>query len=187
MRMEKLITGSSLLTLVMVLAGVILYGWHLAIHPEPQLTDPGEPASRRTEGVAALVAVANRHEDDAALRFTVRAMVATSAISAFTCAGLPPSGAGAPTTVGAASAWWCRKLISSGCGQWRSTPSTGCEATAVGAYRQGHSGKRTWSTSLSAPGWTCFPAPCVAWQSRCGRWPRYRPWSSWAIGSSNLR
>ena len=72
MRMEKLITGSSLLTLVMVLAGLALYGWHLAIHPAPKLTDPGEPLPRRTEGVAALVAVANLHDDDAALRFTAR-------------------------------------------------------------------------------------------------------------------
>ena len=72
MRIEKLITGSSLLTLALALAGVIFYGWHLAIHPEPQLTDPGEPAPRRTEGVAALVAVANRHDDGAALRFTAR-------------------------------------------------------------------------------------------------------------------
>ena len=70
MRIERLVTGSSVLTLVMLLAGVILYGWHLAIHPEPLLTDPGEPPPRSTQGVAALVAVANRHDDDAALRFT---------------------------------------------------------------------------------------------------------------------
>ena len=72
MRMEKLISGSSLLTLVLVLAGLILYGWHLAIHPEPQLSDPGEPIPRRIQGVAALVSVANRHDDDAALRFIAR-------------------------------------------------------------------------------------------------------------------
>ena len=72
MRIERLITGSSVLTIVMALAGVILYGWHLAIHPEPQLSDPGEPAPRRTEGVATLVAVANRHNDAAAVRFTAR-------------------------------------------------------------------------------------------------------------------
>ena len=72
MHIEKLVTRSSVLTCVMVLAGLALYGWHLAIHPEPQLSDPGEPAPRRTEGVAVLVAVANRHDDDAALRFTAR-------------------------------------------------------------------------------------------------------------------
>ena len=72
MPMEKLITGSSRLTLMRVPAGLILYGWHLAIHPEPQLTDPEAPASRKTQGVAALVAVASRHDDDAALRFTAR-------------------------------------------------------------------------------------------------------------------
>ena len=72
MRMEKLVTGSSLLTLMMTLAGIILYGWHLAIHPEPQLTDPGAPVPRRAGGMATLAAVANRHDDDAALRFTAR-------------------------------------------------------------------------------------------------------------------
>ena len=70
MPMAKLITGSSLLILVTALADLILYGWHLAIYPQPQLTDSGEPAPRITEGVAALVAVANRHDDDATLRFT---------------------------------------------------------------------------------------------------------------------
>ena len=70
MRIERLITGSSVLTLVMALAGLALYGWHLAIHPEPRLSDPGEPAPRSAQGVAVLVAVANRHDDDAALRFT---------------------------------------------------------------------------------------------------------------------
>ena len=72
MPMERLITGSSLLTIVMALAGLLLYGWHLAIHPDPQLSDPGQPPLRSTQGVAALVAVANRHDDDAALRFTAR-------------------------------------------------------------------------------------------------------------------
>ena len=68
---NKLITWSSLWLVTLALAGVILYGWHLAIHPEPQLSEPeAGPVPRRVEGMAAMVAVANRHDDDTALRFS---------------------------------------------------------------------------------------------------------------------
>ena len=66
---DKLLTVPAAVTLAMLLAGLALFAWHLAIHPEPQLTEPAEEVPLRTEGIAALVAVASRHDDDVALGF----------------------------------------------------------------------------------------------------------------------
>ena len=66
---DKLVTVPAAVTLAMLLAGLALFAWHLAIHPEPQLTEPDEDVPLRTEGIAALVAVASRHDDAVALRF----------------------------------------------------------------------------------------------------------------------
>ena len=71
---DKLVTVPAAVTLAMLLAGLALFAWHLAIHPEPQLTEPqltepDEDVPLRAEGIAALVAVASRHDDDVALRF----------------------------------------------------------------------------------------------------------------------
>ena len=66
---DKLVTVPAAVTLAMLLAGLALFAWHLAIHPEPQLTEPAEDVPLRTEGIAALVAVASRHDDDVALGF----------------------------------------------------------------------------------------------------------------------
>ena len=53
----------------MPLVSTALYGWHLAIHPEPHLDKPVGPNLLRTEGIAPFVAVDNRHEDGVALGF----------------------------------------------------------------------------------------------------------------------
>ena len=58
-----------LLMTLLVLTGLGLFFWHLAIHPEAQLTDPG-PLPPQTEGIAPFVAVASRHDDCAAVPFT---------------------------------------------------------------------------------------------------------------------
>ena len=74
---DKLVLIPGLITLIVLLAGTALsvtalYGWHLAIHPEPQLDRSIGPVLRRTEGSAALVAVASRREDAAALGFNAK-------------------------------------------------------------------------------------------------------------------
>ena len=79
---DKLVLIPGLITLIVLLAGTALsvtalsvtalYGWHLAIHPEPQLDRSIGPVLRRTEGIAALVAVASRREDAAALGFNAK-------------------------------------------------------------------------------------------------------------------
>ena len=56
-------------TLIAPLAGTARYGRHLATHPEPQLDRSIGPVLRRTEDIAAWVAVASRHEDGAAPGF----------------------------------------------------------------------------------------------------------------------
>ena len=60
-----------LLMTLLALTGLGLFLWHLAIHPDPQLIDPGPLPSLRTQGIASFVAVASRHHDGAAVPFTV--------------------------------------------------------------------------------------------------------------------
>ena len=45
---DKLVTVPAAVTLAMLLAGLALFAWHLAIHPEPQLTEPDEDVPLRT-------------------------------------------------------------------------------------------------------------------------------------------
>ena len=59
-----------LLMTTLVLAGMGLFLWHMAIHPDPQLIDPGPLPPLQTQGIAAFVAVAARHDDGAAVPFT---------------------------------------------------------------------------------------------------------------------
>ena len=59
-----------LLMTLMVLTGLGIFLWHLAIHPEPQLADPGPLPPIPTRGIAPFVAVAARHDDGAAVGFT---------------------------------------------------------------------------------------------------------------------
>ena len=66
---DKTITWSSLWLGTLALTGVILSRWHLAIHPEPQLSVPEGSVPKMVAGIAAMVAVANRH-DDTALKFS---------------------------------------------------------------------------------------------------------------------
>ena len=61
-----------LLMILMVLTGLGLFVWHLAIHPDAQLTDPGPLPPIRSRGIAPFVAVATRHDDGAAVAFTAR-------------------------------------------------------------------------------------------------------------------
>ena len=72
MQKDKHIVVPAKVTLIVLLAGTALYGWHLAIHPEPQLDRSIGPVLRRTEGNAALVGVASRREDAAALGFNAK-------------------------------------------------------------------------------------------------------------------
>ncbi len=62
---------SGMLTTLLIVTGLILFIWHLIIHPEPQLEDPGPLPAVQTEGIAPFVVVASRHDDDAAVGFTV--------------------------------------------------------------------------------------------------------------------
>ncbi len=59
-----------LLMTFMVLTGLGLFLWHLAIHPDAQLADPGPLPPLQTQGIAPFVAVASRHNDAAAVPFT---------------------------------------------------------------------------------------------------------------------
>ena len=59
-----------LLMTLLVLTGLGLFLWHLAIHPDAQLTEPGPLPQLRTQGIASFVAVATRHDDCAAVPFT---------------------------------------------------------------------------------------------------------------------
>ena len=59
-------------TLIAPLAGTARYGRHLATHPEAQLDRSIGPVLRRTEDIAAWVAVASRHEDGAAPGFNAK-------------------------------------------------------------------------------------------------------------------
>ncbi len=61
---------SGMLMTLLIVTGLILFVWHLIIHPEPQLEDPGPLQAVQIEGIAPFVAVASRHDDDAAVRFT---------------------------------------------------------------------------------------------------------------------
>ena len=56
--------------ILMVLTGLGLFIWHLAIHPDPQPNDPGPFPPVRVDGIAPFVAVASQHDDDAAVGFT---------------------------------------------------------------------------------------------------------------------
>ena len=70
MKQEKSPAGPGALMTLMVLAGLGLFVWHLVIHPEDRLTDPGPSPPVRAEGIAPFVAVASRHDDGAAVGFT---------------------------------------------------------------------------------------------------------------------
>ena len=59
-----------LLMTLLVLAGLGLFLWHLTIHPQAQLADPGPLPPLQVQGIAPFVAVAARHDDCAAVPFT---------------------------------------------------------------------------------------------------------------------
>lgn len=59
-----------LLMTTLLLAGLGLFLWHLAIHPQAQLADPGPLPPFQTQGIAPFVAVAAHHNDYAAVPFT---------------------------------------------------------------------------------------------------------------------
>ena len=59
-----------LLMTFMVLTGLVFFLWHLAIHPDAQLADPGPLPPFQSQGIAPFVAVASRHDDYAAVPFT---------------------------------------------------------------------------------------------------------------------
>ncbi len=59
-----------LLMTLIVLTGLGLFLWHLAIHPDAQLAEPGPLPPFQTQGIALFVAVASRHDDYAAVPFT---------------------------------------------------------------------------------------------------------------------
>ena len=145
---DELALIPGVVTLIAPLAGTARYGRHLATHPEPQLDRSIGPVLRRTEDIAAWVAVASRHEDGAApgfnakvkvrqgstprfqgsLRFNAKvrgqgstprfAKAGTVATSTATCAGSRPSVAGIPTTAETARVWWRRRLTCICCGSW---------------------------------------------------------------------
>ena len=71
MQKPKSPTPAFLLMTLLALTGLGLFLWHLAIHPDPQLIDPGSLPPLRTQGIAPFVAVASRHHDGAAVPFTV--------------------------------------------------------------------------------------------------------------------
>ena len=122
---DELALIPGVVTLIAPLAGTARYGRHLATHPEPQLDRSIGPVLRRTEDIAAWVAVASRHEDGAAPGFnakvqrqgsTPRFVAGTVATSTATCAGSRPSVAGIPTTAETARVWWRRRLTASAAG-----------------------------------------------------------------------
>ena len=69
---DELALIPGVVTLIAPLAGTARYGRHLATHPEPQLDRSIGPVLRRTEDIAAWVAVASRHEDGAAPGFNAK-------------------------------------------------------------------------------------------------------------------
>ena len=58
------------ITALMLGIGIALFAWHLAIHPDRQLEKPDHEVPSRSGGLAALIAVASRHNDETAVRFT---------------------------------------------------------------------------------------------------------------------
>ena len=149
---DELALIPGVVTLIAPLAGTARYGRHLATHPEPQLDRSIGPVLRRTEDIAAWVAVASRHEDGAAPGTLLNAKVrgqgswprfvaGTVATSTATCAGSRPSVAGIPTTP-EADLHLLREL--------ESAPSAGCGAMSTRLRRCGRSMRRSWSTPPSA-------------------------------------
>ena len=69
---DELALIPGVVALIAPLAGTARYGRHLAIRPEPQLDRSIGPVLRRTEGIAAWVAVASRHGDGAAPGFNAK-------------------------------------------------------------------------------------------------------------------
>ena len=69
---DELALIPGVVALIAPLAGTARYGRHLAIRPEPQLDRSIGPVLRRTEDIAAWVAVASGHEDGAAPGFNAK-------------------------------------------------------------------------------------------------------------------
>lgn len=70
MQQSKSAVPPFLLMTLLVLTGLGLFLWHLAIHPDAQFADPGPLPPLQTQGIAPFVAVAARHNDCAAVPFT---------------------------------------------------------------------------------------------------------------------
>ena len=142
---DELALIPGVVTLIAPLAGTARYGRHLATHPEAQLDRSIGPVLRRTEDIAAWVAVASRHEDGAAPGFNAkvrgqgswpRFAAGTVATSTATCAGSRPSVAGIPTTAETARVWWRRRLTCICCGSWSPPHRLGaapCQRGCAGA------------------------------------------------------
>ena len=155
---DELALIPGVVTLIAPLAGTARYGRHLATHPEPQLDRSIGPVLRRTEDIAAWVAVASRHEDGAAPGFNAkvrgqgswpRFTAGTVATSTATCAGSRPSVAGITTGD-------CQGLVAPEADlhllrELESAPSAGCGALPTRLRRCGRSMRRSWSTPPSAP------------------------------------
>lgn len=79
---------------LMILIGLGLLIWHLAIYPDPPLNDPAPLRPVRVEGIAPFVAVASQHDDGAAVGFTASLHQGSVANSLDTCTTSPCNDAG---------------------------------------------------------------------------------------------
>ncbi len=70
MEQEERPDGPGAIMILIVLTGLGLFIWHVTIHPDPQLNDPGPLPPVRVEGIPPFVAVASQHDDRAAVGFT---------------------------------------------------------------------------------------------------------------------
>ena len=138
---DKLVLIPGLFTLIVLLAGTALsvtalYGWHRAIHPEPQLDRSIGPVLWRTEGIAALVAVTSRREDAAALGFNAK-------VHGRDCSNfhrhLRRIAVGILATGAPARVWWRPRLTRISRGRCRPPPSSGCVAMPTRLCRCGRS------------------------------------------------
>ena len=163
---DELALIPGVVALIAPLAGTARYGRHLAIRPKPQLDRSIGPVLRRTEDIAAWVAVASRHE--------------RRRRSWVQCQGSWPSQGSWPRFVAkvrgrdcrnfhrhlcriAAQRGWyphdggdCQGLVAPEADlhllrELESAPSAGCGAMSTRLRRCGRSMSRSWSTPPSAP------------------------------------
>ena len=161
---DELALIPGVVTLIAPLAGTARYGRHLATHPEPQLDRSIGPVLRRTEDIAAWVAVASRHEDGAAPGFNAKVQCQGSwprfvaKVRGRDCRNFH----GHLCRIAAQRGWYphdggdCQGLVAPEADlhllrELESAPSAGCGALSTRLRRCGRSMRRSWSTPPSAP------------------------------------